>query len=53
LIGESDPQKRRGPGTTLHPQFTAHRLHVHRQRGTDEDFAEQLHHHEDQFYQCG
>ena len=54
LIGESDPQS----GAALEqlykniqPQFTADRPHVHHQRGTDEDFAEQLHHHEDQFYQ--
>jgi putative transposase len=26
------------------------RPHVHRYRGPDEDFAEQLHHHKDQFY---
>ena len=46
--------KRRGAGTALQeiqPQFTADRPHVHRQRGADEDFAEQLHHHEDQFHQ--
>jgi type 1 glutamine amidotransferase len=32
----------RGHHNKVHP-------HVHRQRGTDEDFAEQLHHHKDQF----
>ena len=54
LIGELDPAKRRGPRTTLQaiqPQLTADRPHVHHQRGADEDFAEQLHHHEDQFHQ--
>ena len=54
LIGESDPQSGAALEQLLQeiqPQFTADRPHVHRQRGTDEDFAEQLHHHEDQFYQ--
>ena len=50
LIGESDPAS----GAALeelykkyNTQQAAHRPHVHRERGADQDFGEQLHHDED------
>jgi len=54
LIGESDPEKRRGAGGNvpeIQPEQTSDRPDVHHQRRANEDLGEQLHHDEDQFHQ--
>ncbi len=54
LIGESDPASGEALEETLQAlqlQLAAYRPHVHHQRRADEDFGEQLRHHEDQLHQ--